>query len=347
MTMTNGDTEQDGRAAEVTEFPFVAVTVQATGIHPTTARLVAVDALTFNEDGEIGEEFHAVLNPGGDPGPHHYHGLTHEQVAEGQRFSQVLRTLNRLLDDRTLVVHNAPRVWGFLVSEARRAMNAAARTNRSRGRGRGRGRRRQRVGHVPKPAAIVDTLASARRQQILLEDTRPAGLALTLGVDAESPVATVERARQSEHETTRETNDMLIDIFFAIRDHGELSSAVPEDLRADRFGLQRSHIRVDAMEAPRPHPNPGPLVPGRNLARGMEVVIAPEVEVDPDILIEAALKAELVYSEKLTRTTSVVVCNQTSDLRGKAMHAARKDIPLLSDAEFLDAVSRVQSKPGR
>lgn len=29
------------------------------------------------------------------------------------------------------------------------------------------------------------------------------------------------------------------------------------------------------------------------------------------------------------------------------MHAARKDIPLLSDAEFLDAVSRVQSKPGR
>lgn len=79
----------------------------------------------------------------------------------------------------------------------------------------------------------------------------------------------------------------------------------------------------------------------------MEVVIAPEVEVDPDILIEAALKAELVYSEKLTRTTSVVVCNQTSDLRGKAMHAARKGIPLLSDAEFLDAVSRVQSKPGR
>lgn len=347
MTTPNGDNEQDARAAEVTEFPFAAVTIQATGIHPSTARLVAVDVLTFNEDGEIGEEFHAVFNPGSDPGPHHYHGLTHEEVAEGQRFSQVLRTLDRLLDDRTIVVHNAPRVWGFLVSEARRAMNAAARTNRSRGRGRGRGRRRQRVGHVPKPAAIVDTLASARRQQLPLEDTRPAGLALALGVDAESPVATVERARQPEHETTRETNDMLIDIFFAIRDNGELCSVVPADLRADRFGLQRSHIRVDAMEAPRPHPNPGHHVAGRDLVRGMEVVVAPEVEVDPDVLIEASLKAELVYSEKLTRTTSLVVCNETTDLRGKAMHAARKGIPLLSDAEFLDAVSRVQGKAGR
>ena len=122
---------------------------------------------------------------------------------------------------------------------------------------------------------------------------------------------------------------------------------VSEAWRAERFGLPRSHIRVDAMEETLPRPNLAPLVPGRNLSRGMEVVIAPNVEVAPDVLIEAALKAELVYSEKLTRTTSVVVCNQTSDLRGKAMHAARKGIPLLSDAEFLDAVSRVQSKPGR
>lgn len=348
MTMTNGDTEQDARAAEVTEFPFAAVTVQATGIHPSTGRLVAVDVLTFNEDGEIGEEFHAVLNPGGDPGPHHYHGLTHEEVAEGQRFSQVLRALDRLLDDRTLVVHNAPQVWGFLVSEARRAMNVAARSNRSRGRGRGRGRRRrQRVGHVPKPAAIVDTLASARRQQVRLEDTRLGTLALALNVDADPPTATVERARRPEHETTREDNDLLIDVFFAVRDNGALSSVSPDELRADRFGLQRSQVRVDAMEAPRPHPNPGHHVPGKKLARGMEVVVAPEVEVDPDELIEAALKAELVYSEKLTRTTSLVVCNQSDDLRGKAMHAKRKGIPLLTDAEFLDAVSRVRDRGGR
>jgi len=352
MTTTpdHGDSAAETSPAVEPAFPFVALTVQATGIHPSTARLVAVDVLTFDEDGEIGEEFHTVLNPGSDPGPHHYHGLTHEEVAAGQRFSSVLKTLDRLLDDRTLIVHNAPRVWGFIVAEARRAMNAAARSNRSRGRGRGRGRRRQRVGHVPKPLAIVDTLATARRRRIPLEDTRLGGLALALGMDAPSPVATVERARRPEHETTRETNDLLIDVFFELRDHSDdavLAESAPGDLRADRFGLQRSHVRVDAMEAPRPHPNPGVHVPGRHLVRGMEVVVAPEVELDPDILIAECVKAELVYSEKLTRTTSVVVCNDTADLRGKAMHAVRKGIPLLSDTEFLAAVEQVQSHPRR
>lgn len=344
MTMINGDCESTPAPA----YPFVAVTTQATGIHPSTGRLVSVDVLTFDEDGEIGEEYHAVLNPGSDPGPHHFHGLTHEEVAEGQRFSQVLKTLDRLLDDRTLVVHNAPRVWGFLVSEARRAMNAAARSNRSRGRGRGRGRRRrQRVGHVPKPVAIVDTLATARRQRIPLPDTRLGNLAAALDIDAPSPVATVERAQRPEHETSREINDLLIDVFFELRDRGDLAATTPDNLRADRFGLQRSHVRVDAMEAPRPHPNPGVHVPGRNLVRGMEVVVAPEVEMDPDRLIEACMKAELVYSEKLTRTTSVMVCNDTENLRGKAMHAVRKGIPLLTDTEFLDAVTRVQDRAGR
>lgn len=339
MTTNNGDPAT---------FPYVALTTQATGIHPSTGRLVSVDILTFNDDGEIGEEFHAVLNPGSDPGPHHFHGLTHEEVAEGQRFSQTLKTLDRLLDDRTLVVHNAPRVWGFIVSEARRAMNAAARSNRSRGRGRGRGRRRrQRVGHVPKPTSIVDTLATARRHRITLPDIRLGNLAAALGIDAPSPVATVERARRPEHETSRELNDLLIDVFFEIRDRGPLAETDPGDLRADRFGLQRSHVRVDAQEAPRPHPNPGVHVPGRKLVRGMEVVVAPEVEVDPDRLIEACMKAELVYSEKLTRTTSVMVCNDTTDLRGKAMHAVRKGIPLLTDTEFLDAVTKVRSPKGR
>lgn len=190
-------------------------------------------------------------------------------------------------------------------------------------------------------------LATARRRQLPLEDTRLGGLALALNLDAESPVATIARAQQPEHQTTRDTNDLLIDVFFALQDSGELSNYPPVDLRADRFGLQRSHIRVDAMEAPRSHPNPGIFIATRNLVSRMEVVIAPEVEIDPDFLIEATMKAELVYSEKLTRTTSVVVCNETTNLRGKAVHAARKGIPLLSDTEFLDAASRVQSTASR
>lgn len=358
MTDTNGtaeqaqgqqeQAEQDARHAAVAAHPFVAVTIQSTGIHPSTGRLVSVDAVTFDADGGIGEEFHAVIDPGSDPGPHHFHGLTHEEVAAGQRFSQVLRTLDRLIDDRTLVVHNSPRVWGFLVSEARRTMNAAARANRSRGRGRGRGRRRrQRVGHVPRPVAIVDTLASARRQEIAFEDTRLGGLASALGIPDASPVATVDRAHTPEAETSREQSLLLMDVHQALQERGPLCEREPSELRADRFGLQRTHVRVDAVEAPRPHPNPGVYVPGRSLIQGMEVVVAPEIEMDPNDIIEACLREELAYSEKLTRQTSVVVCNKTTDLRGKAMHAVRKGIPLLSDVAFMAAVERGVTPAGR
>ena len=93
-------------------------------------------------------------------------------------------------------------------------------------------------------------------------------------------------------------------------------------------------------------PNPGRYQPGRSLIRGMEVVVAPEVELDPNTLIEACVREELVYSEKLTRDTSLVVCNETTELTGKAMHAARKEIPLMSDTAFLAAVERVKDQPG-
>lgn len=68
---------------------------------------------------------------------------------------------------------------------------------------------------------------------------------------------------------------------------------------------------------------------------------------DPNDVIEPAVRAELNYCEKLSRETSVVVCNQTTELTGKAMHAQRKGIPLLSDAAFLAALERIkEALPG-
>ncbi|QGU06246.1 DNA polymerase III subunit epsilon [Corynebacterium occultum] len=329
------------RQAEVEAFPYVAVYLLTSGIHPSTSRIIGIDALTFNDEGEIGEEFHAVINPGEDPGPFHLHGLTPAEVAAGRSFSQVLKNLGRLIDDRTLIVHRGPRTWGFIVSEARRAMNSAARANRSRNRGRGR-HRRHRVGHVPRPLAIVDTLATARRQGLLLQDTRLGGLAAAMSLEASSPVASVARAQRLEPEVSREHTELIIDIYLLQRETGVLSIRDPRDLRADQFGLQRSAVRVDAVEAPRPLENPGVYVPGKSLRKGMEVVVAPEIEMDPNEIIAACMREELAYSEKLTRQTSVVVCNQTRDLRGKAMHAERKGIPLMSDVAFMKAVQRVR-----
>lgn len=117
----------------------------------------------------------------------------------------------------------------------------------------------------------------------------------------------------------------------------------PHDLRADRVGLQRSAIRIDAALAPVIAPNPGVWSPGQKLKRGMVFTVAPEVDMNPDDLIEAAVRAGLTYSEKLTRETSLVVFNGTghglehdgAPHEGRALHAHRKGIPLVRDTEFM------------
>lgn len=330
------------RREAVAKFPFVSVTLGASGIHPSTSRLISFDAVTYNAEGEIGEATHIVFSPDSDPGPKHQHGLTHEEVAAGIPFSKALKRVDRVVDGRTLIVHDATVTWGFLVSEARRAMTAAARQNRSRNRNNRNRSRRIKVGHIPRPKDIIDTLATARRHEVMLQDVRLAAVAISSGIPTTPPTANAERAQRPAEDTAREETSLLWQLYKQQSQRGEVVCLEPSELRADKFGLQRSHIRVDAMEAPRMHHNPGQYTPGRELVRGMEFVVAPEIAMDPDIIIEAAMREEMNYTEKLSRETSVVVCNITTDLVGKAMHADRKDIPLMSDEAFLAALERIQ-----
>lgn len=225
-------------------------------------------------------------------------------------------------------------------------MNAAARANRSRDRkNRGRRSRRQKVGHIPKPARIVDVLATARRAEIPLTDTRLASLAAAAGVrNAPSARATLERTERPEAQTSREATELLIRTALKLEEDTTPVAFNSRELRADSVGLQRSSSRIQAATANRQRANPGVWKPGTPLKPGMEVVIAPETAIDPDRLIAAALGAGLRYSESLTRETSLVVCNKTEDLRGKAMHAHRKEIPLLSDAAFLTACEAITAE---
>ena len=64
--------------------------------------------------------------------------------------------------------------------------------------------------------------------------------------------------------------------------------------------------------------------------------------IDPDVLIGQGVAAGLAYSEKLNRRSSLVVCNENYALRGKAMHADRKNIPLIRDEDFLALLDNVQ-----
>lgn len=327
---------QRQRELELEQFPFVAASIQATGIHPATSRLITLDLMLVDADGAAGESFHVVLNPGTDPGPKHLHGLSPQEVAEGKRFQQILKALGRFIDGRTLICHNSPVVWGFIHAEARRAMAQAARSNRSRNRA--KAKRRQRVGHVPRPVGIADTLAGARRMELELSDTRIRTVALAMGLEASDPVASVERALIPEEVTSREETLLVSQMFFA---QSATSCAVvrdPKELTADVCGLQRSVVRVEAMQAPRVWSNPGVYQPEVGLVQGMELVVAPEIAMDPNVIIAAAVRHGLAYSEKVTRETSIVVCNRSSGLKGKPMHASRKGVPLVSDVEFVKVV---------
>jgi len=124
--------------------------------------------------------------------------------------------------------------------------------------------------------------------------------------------------------------------------NGELTVLDPEDLAADQFGLRRSGLRIDAANSPRPYVNPGAWKSGAPLVEGMEFVVSPDVAIDPDVLIGQGVAAGLAYSEKLNRRSSLVVCNENYELRGKAMHADRKNIPLIRDEDFLALLDNVQ-----
>lgn len=321
--------------------PFVALSIKTTGIHPSSAKIVAIDALTFDEEGKVHEEFYEILNPGGDPGPKHLHGLSKEDTDQAQKFSRVLKRLGTLIDGRTLVVHDSPYTWGFIVSEAKRAMSSAARANRSRNRQ--RGRRRQRVGHVPRPTLVVDTLASARRQGHFGSDNRIRAIAADLGLETSPAVASVERAHEPAATTHREETLLVLNAYRLLAEEGKVSGYPPADLRPDRYGLQRSHVRVDAVDAPRDLINPGVYTEETGLIAGMEVVVAPEITLEPDEIVARAVRAGLAYSEKTTRESSLVVCNldpavHGEEFVGKPMHAYRKDIPIMSDRDFLAIV---------
>lgn len=301
------------------------------------------------------------INPGEDPGPWHLHGYTEADLGQAPGFATVAPLLFDLIDGRTLICHNTTMTWGFIQFEYRRAQRAANRgAQRNNPRGRRRNQRRPKKVAVPTPARIVDTLASSRRAGVPVADPRLRSIAahyaeahgLVLPSDALpglGQAASLERADVLADDLLLADNRILFPLYSTQRDlaadtadntPGGLSVADPSDLTADRFGLQRSTVRVDATTSPRPFGNPG-TPDGPALVQGMEFVVSPDVGVDPDVLISSATRAGLVYSEKLNRTSSLVVCNRSHELRGKAMHGERKSIPLFTDNEFLAALEDV------
>ena len=341
------------------------------GAAPTTNNAASVtdtaDLPTIN----IGQEVTALtrhLNPGEDAGPWHLHGYQVNELSQALGFNSSAQLIHQALDGRTLIMHESDYVWGFLTHEFKLVQRSANRGRRSRGRGRG-GRRIP----MPAPVSIIDTLATARRQAIDSTDPRLRAIVASYGIAGDAsqteastrtnasgsssrpavhvPATALPEVGAAASLTKREIDpDELLEanarltaaLAVAQQRGGELTVLDPEDLAADQFGLRRSGLRIDAANSPRPFVNPGVWKSGEPLVEGMEFVVSPDVAIDPDELIGQGVAAGLAYSEKLNRRSSLVVCNENYELRGKAMHADRKSIPLVRDEDFLALLANVQ-----
>ncbi len=318
----------------------------------------------------IGQEVGALtrhLNPGEDAGPWHLHGYQVNELSQALGFNSSAQLIHQALDGRTLIMHESDYVWGFITHEFKLSQRSANRGRRSRGRGRG-GRRQP----TPAPVSIIDTLATARRQAIDSTDprlravvssyNRAADASTTTATNANAPanasrsavlapatalpevgaVASLSKKDIDPDELLEADARLTAALALAQQRNGELTVLDPEDLAADQFGLRRSGLRIDAANSPRPYVNPGAWKRGEPLIEGMEFVVSPDVAIDPDVLIGQGVAAGLAYSEKLNRRSSLVVCNENYELRGKAMHADRKNIPLIRDEDFLALLDDVQ-----
>lgn len=339
----------------VEEAPLVTLSIVTSGIHPTTARLVALSVVFYSEGHEELASWTRHLNPGEDAGPWHLHGYQPSDLAQSLGFVSSSELVREALDGRTVVLHQAGYTWGFITHEFKRAQRSA---NRGR-RGRGRNRPARKV-PTPTPVEIIDTLATARRQSTECYDFRLRAIVDSynagphaLQAPAEAlpdvgAVASVERGK-IDPDTLLEADARLTMALYDAQlkaagvGAGMIEKIDPANLTSDMFGLQRSKVRVDAANAPRPHENPGPWKQGGKLVQGMEFVVSPDVSAEPDEIIGRGVAAGLVYSEKLNRRSSLVVCNTTTDLRGKAMHAERKNIPLIDDSLFLELLDDVEA----
>lgn len=329
------------------------MSIATSGIHPTTARLIALSVVFYSPAMEPLHAWTRHLNPGEDPGPWHLHGYLPADLAQSLGFASSSDVIHEALNGRTLIMHQAGYSWGFLVNEFKRSQRSANRGRRGRGRGRG-----PRKVPTPTPVEIIDTLATARRQSMDCFDPRLRAIVACYNrgpyaVEA-GPEALPEVGAVASNERGNIDPDALLEADARLTMHlhqaqlraagagaGILEKADPAELTADQFGIQRSKLRVDAAGAPRPHENPGTWEAGKQLVEGMEFVISPDVSMNPDTLIGRGVAEGLVYSEKLNRRSSIVVCNRNFELRGKAMHAERKNIPLVSDEEFLGLLEDV------
>ncbi|KAA0918042.1 exonuclease domain-containing protein [Dietzia sp. ANT_WB102] len=294
---------------------WVVVDVETSGMTPAVDRVLSVAAVVIDDDGEVVEEFTTLLNPGVDPGPVHIHGLTPALLAGKPRFADMASELDRVLDGRTVVAHNATFDASFLAAEARRA------------------------GLTPPLKRFVCTLDLAGRLHLSTGDLKLSTLAAHFGVR--------QRAAHDAHDDAL----VLAGVFGGLLEVARSKNVQPtvRELAAmvahPETGYLVSTVWADALAAPRLWRPAGRLKPGGPLVQGMEVVFTQDVDRDPDEIASLVVDKGLYVADRITSRTSLAVCDAPGAVRGRAAFARRKGLELIGFSRLEELLADV--RPGR
>lgn len=307
-----------GRPAREAGDGWVVVDVETSGFRPGHARVLSIAALALDPDGNVEHSVVSLLNPGVDPGPTHVHGLTAEMLEDQPAFADIAQDVAELMHGRTLVAHNAPFDYSFLIAEAEMARATLPVNN------------------------VMCTVELARRLDLGLENLRLETLARhwnipqTRAHDAFDDALVLSRMLTPALQRARE-RDVWLPVRPVSRRRWPNGTVTHEELRP---------LKMLASRMPCPYLNPGRYERGRPLVQGMRVALSAEVKRTHEELVERILHAGLAYADAVDAETSLVICNEPLAEQGKGFQARELGVPTVSDEQFMNSVASVAGGTG-
>jgi DNA polymerase-3 subunit epsilon len=113
--------EAESEGVPLDEITFTVLDVETTGLTPQLGdRVCEIAVLRFRGDRELAR-FQSLVNPQRpiSPGAFAVNGIRDQDVVDAPFFAEIAPTVVDMLDDSTLVAHNAPFDLSFLASELR------------------------------------------------------------------------------------------------------------------------------------------------------------------------------------------------------------------------------------
>lgn len=97
---------------------FAVLDLETTGLSPRKgARAIEIGLVLVAGDGTIEDRWETLVDPGGDPGPTHIHGVTRSMLDGAPAFADIAGDLASRLEGRAIVAHNAAFDVAFLDAE--------------------------------------------------------------------------------------------------------------------------------------------------------------------------------------------------------------------------------------